>query len=90
MNAQQGSNGKGLLAPPPLPGAQGSMSDTNSAQGTTSSIASRNSRLQVRLTVLLRPRLLCFMAVLAELQGIANTSREDSSEDPMKRWDIST
>lgn len=32
-------------------------------------MASRNSRLRVRLTVLLRLKLLCFMAVLSGPQG---------------------
>ncbi|MDL5039354.1 hypothetical protein QRD40_23770, partial [Comamonas sp. Y6] len=37
-----------------------------------------NSRLRVRLTVLLRPRLLCFMSVLSGLQALASTSGVDS------------
>ncbi|WP_100412398.1 Hachiman antiphage defense system protein HamA [Acidovorax sp. 69] len=41
-------------------------------------MASRNSRLRVRLVVLLRPRLLCFMALLSGLQPCPSTQRRDS------------
>lgn len=46
-------------------------------------MASRNSRLRVRLTVLLRPRLLCFMCLLSGLQACSSTSQQDSCRESL-------
>src|SRR5581483_3795684 len=53
---------------PRLPsGRYGDTSATNSAQGTTRSISSRNSRRLVRLAVIPRPRLCCFISQSSQL-----------------------
>src|SRR5581483_6754840 len=53
---------------PRLPsGRYGDTSATNSAQGTTRSISSRNSWRLVRLAVIPRPRLCCFISQSSQL-----------------------
>lgn len=49
VDAQQGVSRKGLLAPASISIAYGSMSETSSTRGTTSSMASTDSHLRVRL-----------------------------------------
>lgn len=75
---------KGYWPRRPISGAYGSSSETNSAQCTANSIALKNSRLRVRLTVWLRPRLLCFMLAFSGLGAPACISRKNSCRRPCK------